>query len=72
MYMIMFTSSMHGIVVLSSLNDDMHGMSQYDGVLPYMHNVGLSDYMKKVLLGMYEVSLLALLMYDVNDMLFVS
>ena len=31
-------------------------ISPYDVFLPYMHNVGLIDYFKKDLLGMYEVA----------------
>ena len=46
---------MHDIVVLSTCCDDIHGISLYDVVLPYRHNVGLIDYTMKVFLGMYEV-----------------
>lgn len=45
----------HGILVLSRYYYDMHGMSLYDLVLPYLYNVGLSDYMNKAFRGMYEV-----------------
>ena len=55
MHMIMLMSYMHGIVVLSTWYDDMHGMSLRNGVLRYMHNLGLDYYMKKVLLSMYEI-----------------
>ena len=43
---------MHYIVLLYNYSDEMHGMSLYDVVLSYLHNVGLNDYMMKVLLGM--------------------
>ena len=43
---------MHDILVFSTCCDDMHGMSLYDVVLPFMHDVGCMDYMMKVLLGM--------------------
>ena len=40
--------------------------------LPYMHYVGLIDYMMKVLLVLYEESIRSMLMYEVDDMLVVS
>ena len=64
MYMYMFL--FHNIVVTSTCCDDMHGMSLYEVVLVYMHNVGLDDYMMKVLLGMNEVVYVALFMYEVH------
>ena len=41
-------------------------MSLYEVFLLYMHYVGLIDYMMKVLLGLYEESILVILMYEVN------
>ena len=55
MYMTMFMFFMHDIVVLSTCCECMHGMSLYDMVLPYTHNVGLIDHMMKVLLCIQEV-----------------
>lgn len=52
MFMTMLMFLMHDTVVLSTYCDDMHVMSLYDMVLPYMHKVSLIDYMMKVLLGM--------------------
>ena len=46
-------------------------MSLYDVFLPYMHNVGLSEYMKWSYLAYMKLYLLALLMSEVNDMLVV-
>ena len=42
---------MHDIVVFSTCCDEMHGMSLYEVVLLYMHNIGLNDYKMKVLLS---------------------
>ena len=47
MYIIMFMFLMNYIVVLSTCCDDMHGMSLYDVFLPYMHSMGLVDYMMR-------------------------
>ena len=46
---------MHGIVVLFTCCDEMHGMSLYDEVSSYVHIVSLGDYMVKVLLNVNEV-----------------
>ena len=46
---------MHDIVFLSTYSYDIHCMSLYDVFLPYMHNVCLTDYTMKVLLGMHVV-----------------
>ena len=63
---------MHDIVVLATYCEEMHGMSLYDVVLSYIHNLCLSDYMMKVLLQMNEESILAMLMFEVDNMLVVS
>ena len=62
MYMTMFMFLMHDIVVQSSCVL----MSLYEVFLLYMHYVGLIDYMMKVLLGLYEESILFMLMQEVN------
>ena len=46
MSMVMFMFLIHGIVVLSTCYNDMHGMSLYDVVLPFMYKVGLTDYIE--------------------------
>ena len=61
MYMIKFMFLMHDIFIFSTCCDEMHGPSLYDVVLSYMHNVGLNDYIMKVLLGMSEVDYACLL-----------
>ena len=57
---------MQDIAVLSTCCDEMHGMSLYDKVSSYVHNVRLGDYMMKVLLDMNEVLILTMLFYEVN------
>ena len=51
----MFTFLLFDFVVLSTCCKEMHGMSLYEVLLLYMHNVSLNDYMVKVGLGMNEV-----------------
>ena len=46
---------MHDFVAFFTRYDEMHGMNLYDVVLSYLHNIGLNDYIMKVLLGMNEV-----------------
>ena len=56
MYMYMFMFLMHDIVVCLLVVMVCFLISLYDVSLPYMHNVGLRDYMKNVLLGICEVA----------------
>ena len=47
-------------------------MSLYDVSFFHVHNVGVNEYMMKVLLGMIQVVYVALLMYEVNGMFVLS
>ena len=51
MHVSMFMFIIHDFVVLSSCCDEIIGISHYEVVLLFMHNVGLHDYMMKVLLA---------------------
>ena len=72
MYMIMLKILMHDIVVSFTYCDEIMVcvlMSLYVMVLPYMHNVGVVDYMVKSYLICMKLSILVLWMYGVNDRL---
>ena len=57
---------MHDILVFSTCCDDMHGMSLYDVFLPYMHSMGLVDYMMKSFLTWRRFSMLVLLTCEMH------
>ena len=72
MYMIMLKILMHDIVVSFTYYDEIMVcvlMSLYVMVLPYMHNVGVVDYMMRSYLICMKLSILVLWMCGVNDRL---
>ena len=62
----MFMFLMHDIVVLFTCCENMHGISQYYAFLPYIHSMGLIDYMMRSCFTWMRLSMFVLFMYEVH------